>query len=31
MSLTKIIMDKFEMSIMGVLTFFLGFQIKQAK
>jgi hypothetical protein len=23
--------DKFEMSMMGVLTFFLGFQIKQAK
>jgi hypothetical protein len=24
-------MDMFEMSMMGVLTFFLGFQIKQAK
>jgi hypothetical protein len=23
--------DRFEMSVMGVLTFFLGFQIKQAK
>jgi hypothetical protein len=23
--------DKFEMSMMGVLTFFLGFQIKQVK
>jgi hypothetical protein len=31
MSLAKIIMDKFEMSMMGVLTLFLGFQIKQAK
>jgi hypothetical protein len=28
---SKIIMDMFEMSMMGVLTFFLGFQIKQAK
>jgi hypothetical protein len=28
---SKIIMDRFEMSMMGVLTFFLGFQIKQAK
>jgi hypothetical protein len=27
----KIMMDRFEMSMMGVLTFFLGFQIKQAK
>jgi hypothetical protein len=27
----KIIMDRFEMSMMGVLTFFLGFQIKQVK
>jgi hypothetical protein len=27
----KIMMDMFEMSMMGVLTFFLGFQIKQAK
>jgi hypothetical protein len=27
----KIMMDKFEISMMGVLTFFLGFQIKQAK
>jgi hypothetical protein len=27
---SKIIMDRFEMSMMGVLTFFLGFQIKQA-
>jgi hypothetical protein len=26
---SKIIMDRFEMSMMGVLTFFLGFQIKQ--
>jgi hypothetical protein len=24
-------MDRFEMFMMGVLTFFLGFQIKQAK
>jgi hypothetical protein len=24
----KIMMDRFEMSMMGVLTFFLGFQIK---
>jgi hypothetical protein len=28
---SKIMMDRFEMSMMGVLTFFLGFQIKQAK
>jgi hypothetical protein len=28
---SKIRMDRFEMSMMGVLTFFLGFQIKQAK
>jgi hypothetical protein len=28
---SKIITDRFEMSMMGVLTFFLGFQIKQAK
>jgi hypothetical protein len=28
---SKIIMNRFEMSMMGVLTFFLGFQIKQAK
>jgi hypothetical protein len=28
---SKIIMDRFEMSMMGVLTFFLGFQIKQVK
>jgi hypothetical protein len=27
----KIMTNRFEMSIMGVLTFFLGFQIKQAK
>jgi hypothetical protein len=27
----KIMMDRFEISMMGVLTFFLGFQIKQAK
>jgi hypothetical protein len=27
----KIMTDEFEMSLMGVLTFFLGFQIKQAK
>jgi hypothetical protein len=27
----KILTDRFEMSMMGVLTFFLGFQIKQAK
>jgi hypothetical protein len=27
----KIMTDRFEMSMMGVLTFFLGFQIKQAK
>jgi hypothetical protein len=27
----KIMMDMFEMSMMGVLTFFLGFQIKQVK
>jgi hypothetical protein len=27
----KIITDRFEMSMMGVLTFFLRFQIKQAK
>jgi hypothetical protein len=27
----KIMMDMFEMSMMEVLTFFLGFQIKQAK
>jgi hypothetical protein len=27
----KITTDRFEMSMMGVLTFFLGFQIKQAK
>jgi hypothetical protein len=27
----KIMMDRFEMSMMGVLTFFLGFQIKQGK
>jgi hypothetical protein len=27
----KIMTDRFEMSIMGVLTFLLGFQIKQAK
>jgi hypothetical protein len=27
----KIMMDRFEMSMMGVLTFFLGFQIKQAR
>jgi hypothetical protein len=28
---SKIMADMFEMSMMGVLTFFLGFQIKQAK
>jgi hypothetical protein len=28
---SKIMMDMFEMSMMGVLTFFLEFQIKQAK
>jgi hypothetical protein len=28
---SKIMTDRFEISIMGVLTFFLGFQIKQAK
>jgi hypothetical protein len=28
---SKIMMDRFEMFMMGVLTFFLGFQIKQAK
>jgi hypothetical protein len=28
---SKILMDRFEMSMMGVLTFFLGFQIKQGK
>jgi hypothetical protein len=28
---SKIMMDRFEMSMMGVLTFFFGFQIKQAK
>jgi hypothetical protein len=28
---SKIMMDIFEMSMMGVLTFFLGFQIKKAK
>jgi hypothetical protein len=28
---SKIMMDRFEMSMMGVLTFFLGFQIQQAK
>jgi hypothetical protein len=28
---SKIMMDIFEMSMMEVLTFFLGFQIKQAK
>jgi hypothetical protein len=28
---SKIMMDMFKMSMMGVLTFFLGFQIKQAK
>jgi hypothetical protein len=28
---SKIIMDRFEISMMGVLTFFLRFQIKQAK
>jgi hypothetical protein len=27
----KIMTDRFKMSMMGVLTFFLGFQIKQAK
>jgi hypothetical protein len=28
---SKIMIDRFEMSMMGVLTFFLRFQIKQAK
>jgi hypothetical protein len=28
---SKIMIDRFEMSMIGVLTFFLGFQIKQAK
>jgi hypothetical protein len=28
---SKIMTDRFEMSMMRVLTFFLGFQIKQAK
>jgi hypothetical protein len=28
---SKIMTDSFEMSMMGVLTFFLGFQIKQVK
>jgi hypothetical protein len=28
---SKIMMDRFEMSMMGVITFFLGLQIKQAK
>jgi hypothetical protein len=28
---SKIMADRFEMSVMGVLTFFLGFQIKQAR
>jgi hypothetical protein len=28
---SKIMTDRFEMSMMGVLTFFLGFQIKQVK
>jgi hypothetical protein len=28
---SKMMTDRFEMSMMGVLTFFLGFQIKQAK
>jgi hypothetical protein len=28
---SKILTDRFKMSMMGVLTFFLGFQIKQAK
>jgi hypothetical protein len=28
---SKIMTDRFEISMMGVLTFFLGFQIKQAK
>jgi hypothetical protein len=28
---SKIMMDRFKMSMMGVLTFFLGFQIKQVK
>jgi flavodoxin len=28
---SKIMMDMFEMSLMMILTFFLGFQIKQAK
>jgi hypothetical protein len=28
---SKIMMDRFEISMMGVLTFFLGFQIKKVK
>jgi hypothetical protein len=28
---SKIMINRFKMSMMGVLTFFLGFQIKQAK
>jgi hypothetical protein len=28
---SKIMMNRFEISMMGVLTFFLGFQIKQVK
>jgi hypothetical protein len=28
---SKIMADRFEMSMMGILIFFLGFQIKQAK
>jgi hypothetical protein len=28
---SKIMTDRFEMSMMGVLTFFLGFQIKTVK
>jgi hypothetical protein len=28
---SKILTDRFKMSMMGVLTFFLGFQIKQVK
>jgi hypothetical protein len=28
---SKIMTDRFDMSMMGVLTFFIGFQIKQAK
>jgi hypothetical protein len=28
---SKIMTDRFEMSMMGILIFFLGFQIKQAK